>query len=250
MTIGREQAQFYLRQPKIRSKLLGCYIWLFGYPDLHSQIRFRAIKKYLKKNLKTIELGAGQGLMTFAISRFLKQPITALIYELTNMELVNSFSNPYPISFIMGDITKLDNIQEKFEQILIIDVLEHVDDVQALKQVAKIAAPDSVLIISVPTPNYPKVFGQKFADSIGHLRPGYFLPELSELLKAAGFKVIGYNYYTGLISQFFCRIIYKFFKNNRYLNWLFYPIFNLICVFDFWGNDDRAVSLVVGAKRV
>lgn len=250
MIIGREQAQAYFRKPKARSKLLGCYIWFFGYPDLHTPIRFRAIKKYLKRNLKTIELGAGQGGMTFAVNHFIKQPITSLIYEPTDMKLVKSLKSPYPNNFIIGDITKLTNIQEKFEQILIIDVLEHVDDVRALKQTSRIAAPDSFLIISVPTPNYPKIFGQEFADSIGHLRPGYFLPELSELLTDAGFKVVDYSYYTGLISQFFCGIIYKFFKNNRYLNWLFYPIFSLICLLDFWGNDTRAASLAVIAKRI
>lgn len=58
-----------------------------------------------------------------------------------------------------------------FDQIMAIDVLEHVIDLDmAVKSVIKKLKPGGRLIVSVPTHQYPKFFGQKFDDDIGHLR--------------------------------------------------------------------------------
>lgn len=53
----------------------------------------------------------------------------------------------------------------------------------------------------MPTPNYPKVFGEKFHKSIGHLIDGYRKSELDILFEMIKFKNIYFEYNTGLIGN-------------------------------------------------
>lgn len=247
--IGREQANFYFQQKKIRSKLLGWYIWLFGYPDLHSQIRYRAIRSLIDVNRKSIDLGAGRCLLTIPLSKLIRRQVTAIIYGKEDIDLALIADKRRVLKIIEGDIADLSFIDEKFNQVLVLDVLEHVNDQKAMEQINKIAESGCLLIISVPAKNYNNVFSDNFAKNIGHLKDGYNKFELFQLLSLFGFDIINFKPYTGIISRVCCRVIYNYLENKRLAVWVLYPLFNFICLFDYFGNGDSSASLAIIAVK-
>jgi len=93
------------------------------------------------------------------------------------------------VRFIRDSLPKLSTIRRRYEQAFLIDVLEHVEeDFESLIRINTILELGEVLVISVPTPNYPKYFGREFVERIGHVRDGYTIEELRRLLEASGFR--------------------------------------------------------------
>ena len=104
--------------------------------------------------------------------------------------------------------------RRSIEQVLLIDVLEHVqDDLKALKAINKILVNGGYLIISCPTPNFPFYFGMEFDKSIGHLRHYTFI-RLKKLLEQCEFKILDYYYYSNSVTSTLCMIYYKILKNT------------------------------------
>jgi len=100
--------------------------------------------------------------------------------------------------------------ESTFDQVLAIDVLEHIDDdVLAIRQIANALTSGGRLVISVPTPNYPNTFGRDFADNLGHVRDGYWLEDIGPKLDAAGLRVEQHHYYTRRWVSLACRLFYK-----------------------------------------
>ena len=60
----------------------------------------------------------------------------------------------------------------------------------------------------MPTPNYPKVFGEKFHKLIGHLIDGYKKSELDDLFAKVNYENIYFEYNTGLIGNIGAYIYY------------------------------------------
>ena len=60
-------------------KIMKAYYLFFGTPDLHSHIRYRCIKKYFQC-AKTIDVGAGIGLISLAFRRLCNKPLVILTY--------------------------------------------------------------------------------------------------------------------------------------------------------------------------
>jgi hypothetical protein len=81
MSVGFE---LYRLQKRLVLKL---YYFMFGTLDLHSHIRYRAIKRYFK-SVSTIDIGAGDGHISLAFRRNIKKPITILCY--TDQEYYNA----------------------------------------------------------------------------------------------------------------------------------------------------------------
>ena len=71
------------------------------------------------------------------------------------------------VSVNLGDLRTLE-VGSGFDQGLLIDVLEHIDDDDlALQQVARTLRSSARLVVSVPTPRYPRVFGRVYVATDG-----------------------------------------------------------------------------------
>ncbi|MFH1597592.1 MAG: class I SAM-dependent methyltransferase [Patescibacteria group bacterium] len=237
------------------SLLKKVYRYTFGELDLHSHIRFRTVKKYWQPLEKNLEIGSARGLMTYAFLLETKKPILGLSYLDSEVKEARDIQKKIGIDkviFRQSDILKLENIgPDSFDQCLLIDVLEHIDDdSRALQNVRRILKPQGYLVISVPTPNYPKYFGQKFAQKIGHRRDGYYFEDLAKLLRTNGFTIVKYQYYTNLISSSLCSIWYKNLQDIKLIKPLVLPLFNFISLFDFFPSKNHSCSLAVLAKKL
>lgn len=249
MAFGEEQ---FLVRSEIIAKLYGK---LVGITDFHSHFRWAAIKELVNFRAEsTLEVGAGTGLMTFEVAKRLKNGII-LALELDNhsVEIGNEIilkGNFKNVQFVQQDLRVL-KLEEKFDQVLAIDVLEHIDDdLGALREINAVLKPKGLLVVSVPTPLYPKYFGKEYADRIGHMRDGYFVEELDKKLHASGFRTLRYKYYTRFWASLFCSLFYK---TNAYsaIKLILFPMLKYMALFlDKFSTEAHSSSLVMLAEKV
>lgn len=112
---------------KIVNFLLKLYYLCFGIPDLHTHIRYRFIKKLIK-NLYTLDVGAGEGIISFQLATIGINNITISPYSLkeANYAIKVKQSNIMfkEIQVVPDDAQELYSFKdESFDQILVIDVL-------------------------------------------------------------------------------------------------------------------------------
>lgn len=189
------------------------YRRLIGIEDFHSHIRWSAIKRWIDPDAKrTLEVGANIGVMTVEVARRVKGEVVASEFDhdlLSCAQQVLTITGLTNVTLGQDDLRTL-GAGSGFDQALLIDVLEHIDDDElALTQLAAALQPGGRLLISVPTPKYPQVFGRAFHEEIGHVRDGYWLRNLQPLLAAAGFNVADHRYYTGPVASWACSGWYR-----------------------------------------
>lgn len=92
----------------------------------------------------------------------------------------------------------------EFDQILCLEVIEHVlDDSGLMKSLAAALRPNGVLLVTTPYKFYRRLLGDYVSDQEdgAHVRWGYTQEELSELLLEAGLMVVTKDYVSGFLSQ-------------------------------------------------
>jgi SAM-dependent methyltransferase len=180
---------------------------------MHSHYRWNAVAPLLDLNAgRTLEVGGGDGRIGFELaSRGHRAPIVitefdpALVAEGRETALAGGF---HQVEVSQKDLRQL-GMESGFDQVLAIDVLEHIDDDRlALREIAQALSPGGRLVVSVPTPRYPRVFGREFHEHLGHVRDGYWLEDLETKLAEAGLRVVEHRYYTGTWVSRACRVFY------------------------------------------
>ena len=196
MTLGRDNAV------GATTRAVGVYRRLFGSEDWHGHFRWHAIRDYIDPfAATTLEVGCGEGLMTIAVARINPNRIMGSDMDGAGVERARRVAAhlglDHRVSFVEDDAAQL-STGGPFDQVLAIDVLEHIpDDQEALKQIAEAMTPNGRLVVSVPTPRFPDRFGRDYADHLGHVRDGYWLEDLEPKLRAAGLEVRAHHYYAG-----------------------------------------------------
>lgn len=239
-----------------KSRIFKAYCRIFGVPDLHSHIRWDALRQSIVKDRKSYaDVGAGGGYMTIEIAKKVCGMVHGICYDEKELNIANSAKlagNVNNVQFIKGDILNLNSINQTFTQVFCIDVLEHIkEDERAIENLKAIMKYNGILTLSVPTPLYPKYFGRQFADMIGHARDGYSLPELRDLLNKAELEII---YHLGH-TKIFGKMIGKFFYKASFLNrlpavkLLIHPIFLLLAYLDKYTPSKKPVGLIVVARK-
>lgn len=152
------------------------YLFSFGF-EFHSQVRWRSIQRLMHPNRSNVEIGAGNGLMSFNFVLRFKRPIHVLAFTdeeyLTALTISRVWDTIGKYAMIgKDDAQKLSTCPDNaYGQAFAIDVLEHVpDDHEAVVQLHRILKSKGRVIVSVPTPLYPLYFGESFDKAIGHLR--------------------------------------------------------------------------------
>lgn len=183
-------------------------------PDLHAFPRIVAIKNVFSKGVSTIEAGAADGWFSFELAPYFKTPILALAYTEAeyeamrkNIRVLGLAGNVYPGK---DDAQTLETVKDgSMGQILLVDVLEHVnDDRAAIKSANRVLKNGGKFVISVPTPFYPYWFGEKFDRVIGHRRH-FTIEDIEKKLLEQGFEVSDYFYYTSMAAGKLMKLWYR-----------------------------------------
>lgn len=258
MPIGDRYRYAGMNTSPFESYLINLYYKCYGTPDLHSHIRWRFIKNYINLGAQTtLDIGCGAGILLFEMAKNLPN-ITAVGVDINeeSIEHANQIKNKLKLKnliFHCLDITRsFSRLDNCFEQVLLIDVLEHVvEDEKLIAAVSNILKPGGNLIISVPTPNYPKIFGIEFHKEIGHVRDGYWMEELIEMLGKHGLSIEEHCYYTYYPSATLCGIYYKHIHKKK-LSLLVSPILNMLSFADnVWPlrNEQYACSALIKVRK-
>ena len=178
------------------------YRRLFGAEDMHSHYRWAAIAPLIDLDAShTLEVGGGDGRISFEVASA-GHTGALTITELDPTTVAEARQIKAAAGFDQVHVSQQDLRQlaltHSYDQVLAIDVLEHIeDDRAALREIVAVMSPGARLVISVPTPNYPRVFGREFHQHLGHVRDGYWLHDIQALLEEAGLDVLTHRYYTG-----------------------------------------------------
>jgi len=181
------------------SRLEKVYIRLFGAPILGLRVRAQTILPFLDRigePRRIVDAGSGRGMITLACAR--KFPDAEVIgidlderQNRDNNTIVEKLGIAKTLRFITRDAMRLPDLGT-FDLIISTDMLEHLeDDVEGVRVFYKALDVGGHLIVHVPhLTRY--TFGWKrenWMDIEGHVRPGYTMEGVINLLIKGGFKV-------------------------------------------------------------
>lgn len=235
-----------------RNLLLGLYYHFYGVPDLQSHIRWRVAKAYVDFDRRHIlDVGCGSGLMTFEVAKRAKRAkmIIGLDSSCESIEVAKrgqktgSFNH---VDFCDGDVTNLPFEDGTFDEVLCFAVLEHVeDDYKAVSEISRVLKKEGLLIITSPTLEFRRYFGDKFANAIGHNRAGYTVDQIHRMLQLEGIKVLNYKYYTLFLGSSVSSLFYKHISAYPKLHFALSPVLNAVSFADFFGDSKFARHFVI-----
>jgi SAM-dependent methyltransferase len=255
MAVGRRPALARARREHGAERVVQLvYGYLYGDPDLHTHIRYRAIRRQVADLPETVDVACGDGTITLELAAahddvsFRGIDINTdgvAMAEQRRQEL-----GAQNVTFEVADANDLDF--GTIEQVLLLDVLEHVeDDVSLLASAGRAIRPGGRVVVSTPTPEYPRFFGREFHEAVGHVRDGYTLEQMKQMLDDAGFDVTTATHYTRLPSSIACSAFYRSLWKQGRLGIALSPFLNAVSFLDHvWPSSKGASSiLVVGIKR-
>ena len=106
------------------------------------------------------------------------------------------------------------------------------------------------MVVSVPTPEYPRFFGREFHLAVGHVRDGYSRFQITRLLNEAGFRILSAEHYTKLPASLACYPFYRYLWKKGRIGMALSPFLNVFSLLEkVWPSSTFASSvLVVGIK--
>jgi ubiquinone/menaquinone biosynthesis C-methylase UbiE len=219
------------------------YYSVYGTPELHTHTRWRAVKRLLTAESVpdqafVLEVGCGHGIMSFQVARKHKHwKVLGVDVDRESIELAdlakvrNGIEN---VEFRTHAAPRLEVVSSaSCDAVLLIDVIEHVqEDTALLSEVYRVLKPGGFVLLSVPTPNYPRVFGWRFHKAVGHVRDGYRQGQLESIVRECGFEVELCRPYTYPPSASGCFIFYRWLLKIRGLPTILSPLLDLFCRLD------------------
>jgi SAM-dependent methyltransferase len=237
--------------------LRRAFSWLLGVPDFHTHLRLAPLQKYrLQRGARLCELGCGDGIGL--IELLLRNPgTTACGYEADAAAIARatSFARHCGLTdrliFHRGDLA--DHVPAEVRAAdctLLLDVLEHLPNpARTAAAVAAQLKPGARLIVSLPTRLYPRLFGRRYHEQIGHLWDGFDLAEVDVLF--AGLQRLRFRYAVGPLSWPGVLLCYRlpWYGQRTMLRRACGVLVNVLSVpfraVDLWNGDNVSCSLFV-----
>jgi 2-polyprenyl-3-methyl-5-hydroxy-6-metoxy-1,4-benzoquinol methylase len=194
--------------------------WL-GTADLHTHLRVAPLLQvfptlsFPTPEPRLLEAGCGSGINLFELAQIV--PISATGFDVHEEAIATANQilrhlNFSHLNFLHADLESLPSL-DLFDGLLLMDVLEHVHRPAGfLKCLGSYLKPGGYLFVSVPTPWYPRVFGQSFHEEIGHLVNGYRLSDLLDFTSHS-YRLVTHRYHTGPFVWPSCFLMYRFFRH-------------------------------------
>jgi 2-polyprenyl-3-methyl-5-hydroxy-6-metoxy-1,4-benzoquinol methylase len=229
--------------------------WLcrtFGVQDLHTHHRLRPVIRYFEKDypdrpeIAVLEVGSGPGHNLFELAK--RRKITGEGYDLDpeHVAIARRIGEArFPqVRFIEADAREI-KPDKRFDVVLYIDFLEHVPHPEKIiSAMDGCLKPGGVVLVSVPTPRYPRVFGREMHERIGHLLDGYTEETLSALFPA-NYRMVQVRYSTGKAASMLCALQARGIARvpGEQLRWLLSTPLLALKGIDFGNGPDTSASL-------
>lgn len=153
----------------------------------------------------------------------------------------------------LDDLVRDPGARDSFDQVLLLDVIEHIrDDRAAMRQLRELLNDNGLLYITTPDRDY-----QANADHLRvtrvedgwHVRNGYTMEQLERLLEETGFEPLDHLRFGTLGSTLVTRIQHRLFRSAVLpLTVAFFPLLKLVALlFSPW--KDRHTIFVLARKR-
>ncbi len=214
------------------NRLSGLGIRCLGTLDLHTHIRLRPLLDFFAGQVRAgstcrvLEIGCGDGINAFELTKRAKRKGISLHYCGLDIaepalqrarRLAQKLDLEGCTEFLQTNAAEIGSLgAEPVDMVILADILEHVDDPEALlRSLRPLLGEHAICLVSVPTPNYERVFGASFHRKVGHVRSGYDLEQLNALFATIGGRATCHRYSTGLLSNLGCALYYRA-PTNRY----------------------------------
>jgi SAM-dependent methyltransferase len=251
------------QKKKSKSSILQkAYLKILGIPEIGFQIRglyfFDLINKNIgnKKIKDILDAGSGIGAYTFYLSkRFPKSKIIGgeiardkLLFT-TNFAKEHGFDN---VAFAKFDVTATPKEKNKYELIVNIDVLEHIENYKkVLNNFYKLLKPGGYLYIHTPQPHQKRIFKQfhKWAHE-DHVHEGYAPEDLRSTLEGLGFRIVELRQSFGFFGKLAWELNHMSFKKGFIVAGVIYPILYVIGYIDvFFDNEEGLGTAILAQKK-
>lgn len=170
------------------------------------------VSEFIGTNLDrhALDAGCGRGLYTRILLER-AQKVSALDYSEDHIDALKRRLGHFPqLSLQVGSADNLPFDEEQFDLVVHCEVLEHIeDDKKVLSEIFRVLQPGGRLIISVPVPPAP------FYDS-EHVREGYTLEQIYQLLRDSGFEILRHQYCMFEISKQIMKFEYWWKKRLKF----------------------------------
>jgi len=196
--------------------------YLLGTDEFHSHFRLRPVIDHVSfflenkhsKCIRVLDLGCGSGINLFELAAHYPN-LQGEGYDLNAPGISQAQREaeilfPGRLKFFCADIRKtLPDKAASQDIVLLTDILEHIENPRELiVEMSELIPKGGQMLISVPTPNYPNVFGREFHRFVGHVVDGYFLEDLNDMMPKH-MRLLRYQYNTGPPASWFCGLHYR-----------------------------------------
>ena len=217
---------------------------------------FDLLRKYkVPKNGKIFDFGCGSG---YLVSYLQKLGYDASGADASSQSIEFGLSKGIRNLSVAKDV-EISHLEKDFDLILALDVIEHIeDDLRAIRGIERALKQRRIAIITVPA--YQWMWGLQ--DEVAHHFRRYSMSGLVDTIKRSGnFEIIHKTYFNTFLFLpiVVVRILSKWFNikkresdfdiNNRFLNGLFYFIFNLEIYFLKFFSFPFGVSILLVLKK-
>ena len=225
-------------------------------------------EKEVAPNARVLDAGCGFGQYVHYVSRLKgKYRVKGIDVKEGEIDICRRFfggrQSGNRISYEKADLSSL-NESEKYDLVLCIDVLEHIDDdLLVMKNLFRCLKTGGMLIISTPSDQGGSDVHDKGDNSfIGeHVRDGYGKQEMAGKLSSAGFNRIDVHYSYGKPGQLSWKISMQYplrMLNRGYIFFLILPFYYLLIMpfvlvlnyLDLRGEHERGTGLIVNAWKL
>jgi SAM-dependent methyltransferase len=233
----------------------------------HIKKKLRHIKKIIPKDALILDAGAGFGQYTYFLSRLSKcWKIKAIDIKNEQIEDCNRFFSQIGMServkFELSDLNDFNEL-DKYDLAIIIDVLEHIEDDKAvIHNIFSSLKSNGMLLISTPSDKGGSDTHHQHDDSFidEHVRNGYSVSDISEMLAQVGFSQIDTQYMYGhagkiswILSMKFPLIILQisklFFLILPFYYLITFPLCLLLNIWDVSFKNKTGTGLIVSASK-
>jgi len=184
----QERAGFSAERFSKLKDLTHNHFWFAG----RQRLVAKTLDRFLSRKVQiTVDVGCGPGTW---LESWLGYSKTVLGIEPFSPD-VNTSALPEGCEMVAGLTSELPVPSEHAGLAVLLDVLEHVDDLSALKEVERVLMPNGFAIITVPA--YPWLWSFR-DDDAGHLRR-YTRRSLTAVIDETDLRIKHIQYYQGLL---------------------------------------------------